>query len=253
MKQLMPLLEQGGSAPKILNFHQFSAAGEGHLTIKEARAQMEEIKRLADLKAKKEKSEKRLKVLTTEELKAETAELAAYEAKRAKMLKEYNHCISFRDGPLPITKINYMVNNSTNKATMRITRNNQPLNYKIYDKFVLKMLGFSEWLEVFEVAFKNHNKSNNQLLKNLKAKFRWVATQTRKLRIPPPPELTSFEFPSAENKTGTKRKKRAEVIHEVFVKDNVVVDKMHRNLVPPAGVVGSVGLVIDEPEARFFV
>ncbi|GKG00418.1 hypothetical protein Tco_0302108, partial [Tanacetum coccineum] len=114
-----PTVTDKGSAPKILNFHQFSTAGEGPLTIKEARAQMEEIKRLADLKAEKEKSEKRLKVLTAEELKAETAELAAYEAKRENMLKEYNHCISFKDGPLPITKISYRVNNSTNKATMR--------------------------------------------------------------------------------------------------------------------------------------
>ncbi|GKG57612.1 hypothetical protein Tco_0587210, partial [Tanacetum coccineum] len=53
--------------------------------------------------------------------------------------------------------------------------------------------------------------------------------------------------------TGTKRKRMAEVIHEVFVKDNMVVDEIHRNLVPPAGVVGSVGLVIDELDAGIFV
>ncbi|GJR59843.1 retrovirus-related pol polyprotein from transposon TNT 1-94 [Tanacetum coccineum] len=253
MKQLMPLLEQGGSTLKISNLHQFSAAEEGPLTIEKARAQMEEIKRLADLKAKKEKSEKRLKVLTVEELKAHAAELDAYEAEKAKMLKEYNHYISFRVDPLPITKISYRVNNSTKKATMRITRNNQPLNYKINDKFVLKMLCLSEWLEVFDVVSKNQNKSNDQLLKNLKANFQWVVTQAGKLGIPPPPEITAFEFPLAEKKTGTKRKRMAEVIHELFVKENVVVDGMHRKLVLPARVVGSLGLVIDESEARIFV
>ncbi|GKF57135.1 hypothetical protein Tco_0170672 [Tanacetum coccineum] len=46
-----------------------------------------------------------------------------------------------------------------------------------------------------------------------------------------------------------KRKRIAKVIHEVFIKEDIVVDGMHRNLVPPAGVVGSPGLVIAEPEA----
>ncbi|GKC45121.1 retrotransposon protein, putative, ty1-copia subclass [Tanacetum coccineum] len=154
------------------------------------------------------------------EVKARATELAAYKEKKAKTLKEYNHCISFRDDPLPITKISYRVNNSTKEATMRITRNNRPLNYKIYDKFVLKMLGFSELLEVIDVASKNQNKSNDQLLKNLKPKFQW---------------------------------RRAEVIHEVFLKDNSVVDGMHRNLVPHARVIGSLELLIEEPEARIFV
>ncbi|GJY75650.1 hypothetical protein Tco_0480766 [Tanacetum coccineum] len=178
------------------------------------------------------------------------AELAAYEAKRAKMLKEYNHCISFRDDPLPITKISYRVNNSTKEATMRITRNNQPLNYRIYDKFILKILGFSKWLEVFDVASKNQNKSNDQLIKNLKAKFQWVATHAGKLGIPPPPKLTAFKFPSPEKKTSTKKKRRVKVIHEVFVKDIMVVDGMNRKLVPPTRVVGSLGLAECKASAR---
>ncbi|GJR19876.1 hypothetical protein Tco_0968403 [Tanacetum coccineum] len=45
----------------------------------------------------------------------------------------------------------------------------------------------------------------------------------------------------------------AEVIHEVFIKDNVVVNGMHRNLIPPVGVVGSLGLVIEESKAGTFV
>nr|GFB46945.1 hypothetical protein [Tanacetum cinerariifolium] len=55
----MPLLEQGGSAPKISNLHQFRAAGKGPLTIKESKAQMKEMKRLAFLEAEKKKYKKR--------------------------------------------------------------------------------------------------------------------------------------------------------------------------------------------------
>ncbi|GJV35751.1 hypothetical protein Tco_1408228 [Tanacetum coccineum] len=84
LKQLMPFIDAGGSVPKLPNLQQ-----------------------LGDLKAKKKKSEKRLKVMTTKELKAHAEELATYKAKRANMLKECNHCITFMDDPLPITKFSY--------------------------------------------------------------------------------------------------------------------------------------------------
>ncbi|GJS43085.1 hypothetical protein Tco_0568128 [Tanacetum coccineum] len=158
IKQLMPLLEQGGSALKITNLHQSIIARECPLTIEEAKAHMEEIKRLAYLKAKMEKSKKRLE-----------------------------------------------------------------------------------------------DKSNDQLLKNLKAKFQWVATLAGKLHIPPLPKLIAFEFPSAKKRTCTKRKRMVEIIHEVFVKHNVMIHAIHMNLVQPAGIVGSLGLVIEEPEDGIFV
>ncbi|GKE11047.1 hypothetical protein Tco_1414598 [Tanacetum coccineum] len=209
-----------------------------------------EIKRLADLKAKKEKSKKRIqKVLSFDELRAQAEELVAYEDKRAKMLEEYNHCISFKANPLPITKISYRINNSTKEASMRIVRNHQQLNLIVYDKFVMKMLGFSKWLELHDLASKVKSKPNDQLLKNLKAKFQWVATQAGKLGIPPLLELTTFELPSNEKKTCMKRKRRAEVIQEVFVKEKIVAGGMLRNLTSPAGVVGSHRLVINETEA----
>ncbi|GJT07364.1 hypothetical protein Tco_0841826 [Tanacetum coccineum] len=63
----------------------------------------------------------------------------------------------------------------------------------------------------------------------LKISCKEVATTADKLGLPPPPQLTAFELPPAEKK----RKIRAEVIHEVFVKENIVVDGMQRNLVPP--------------------
>ncbi|GKD39157.1 hypothetical protein Tco_1259364, partial [Tanacetum coccineum] len=172
LKQLMPLMEEGGSTPKLSNLHQFRTAIEGLLTLEEAKLQMQEIKRLAKLKAKKEKSEKKLKkVLTPEQRKAQEEELAASEAKRAKMIEEYKHCITFTDDPLPITKFSYRVNNFIKEATMRIVRNNHPFNLIVYEKFILKKLAFIEWLELHALASKAQTKSNDQLLKNLKAKF----------------------------------------------------------------------------------
>ncbi|GKD99634.1 hypothetical protein Tco_1387618 [Tanacetum coccineum] len=164
------------------------------MTLEEAKAQMEEIKRLEFLKAEKEKSKNRLKVLTHEELEAQAAELAAYE-----------------------------------------------------------MLGFSEWVEVHALASKVKIKSNGLLLKNLKAKFQWVKTQAVKLGIPPPPQLTAFKLPPTERKVGIKRKRRTELIHETFIKENIVVDRMQRNLTLLEGVVGKAGMVIKEPEAGIFL
>ncbi|GJW04352.1 hypothetical protein Tco_1563208 [Tanacetum coccineum] len=114
---------------------------------------------------------------------------------------------------------------------------------------MLKKRGFTKWLELHELASKVKSKPNDQLLKNLKAKFQWVATQAEKLGIRPPPELTAFELPSVLKK----KKRTTEIIKEVFVKDDIVVDGIHKKLVPPAGVVGSPRLVIDEPEAGIFV
>ncbi|GKB17062.1 hypothetical protein Tco_0850985 [Tanacetum coccineum] len=143
-------------------------------------------------------------------MEAQAAQLAAYEAKRAKMLEEYNQCITFRADPLPITKISYKIDNSTKQESMRITRNNQPLNLTLYDIFVLKMLGFSEWLEVHALAYK----------------------------------LTAFGLTASKKK----RKRSSELIKQIFVKEDIVLDGMHMNLVPPPGVVPSEGLIISDPE-----
>ncbi|GKC30498.1 hypothetical protein Tco_1037792 [Tanacetum coccineum] len=181
-------MEVGGSAPNLPNLHHFRATRDRPMTLEEAKLQMQEAKSLADLIAEREKSEKKIRrVLTPDYMRAQEEELDVIEAKRVKMMDEYNHCINFRDDPLPITKFNYRVNNISKIATMRITRNNQPLNLKIYDKLVLKMLGF-----------------------------------IMKLSIAPPPQFNAFELPLAEKK----RKRRAELIHKVFVKENIIVDGM---------------------------
>ncbi|GKC42230.1 hypothetical protein Tco_1059952 [Tanacetum coccineum] len=70
VKHLMPLIEQGGLDPKMLNLQQFSISD--------------------DLKAEQEKTKRKLKALSNEELEAQAAQLAAYEAKRKRMLEEYN-------------------------------------------------------------------------------------------------------------------------------------------------------------------
>ncbi|GJY32843.1 hypothetical protein Tco_0417312 [Tanacetum coccineum] len=115
-----------------------ATAIKGLLTLEEAKLQMQEIKRLAELKDKKEKFKKKLKkVLTPEQRKAREEELAASEAKRAKMIEEYKQCITFTDDPLPITKFSYRVNNFIKEATMRIVRNNHPFNLIVYEKFIL--------------------------------------------------------------------------------------------------------------------
>ncbi|GJT06420.1 hypothetical protein Tco_0840882 [Tanacetum coccineum] len=156
---------------------------------------------------------------------------------------------NFRDDPIPITKFSYRVNNVLKEATMRITRDNQLLNLKIYEKFILKMLGFSKWLELHALASKKQSASNEQLLKNLKAKFQWVATITGKIGILPESQLTAFELPTAKKK----RKRRTEPIQEVFLEESIMVDGMQRKLVPLVRVVGSAGLVINEDESGFFV
>ncbi|GJS85991.1 hypothetical protein Tco_0752532 [Tanacetum coccineum] len=132
------------------------------------------------------------------------------------------------DSQLLITKFNYKANKSTKISTMCITRNSQPLNYKIFEDFRLKMLGFNEWLEFHKLASKKQGAANDQLLKNLKAKFKWVATTAEKLNIPPQHQLTDFELPLAKLK-----RKRTYFLKEVFVSEDVVVDGMYRNLTPP--------------------
>ncbi|GKG03074.1 hypothetical protein Tco_0310710, partial [Tanacetum coccineum] len=113
---------------------------------------------------------------------------------------------------------------------------------------MLKQLGFIEWIEIHALEFKVKSKSNDLMLRNLKAKFEWIKTQAEKLGIPPPSELTAFGLSAAEKK----RKRSSEIIQEVFVKDNIVVDGMQRNLIPPPGVEGTRGLVIREPESGIF-
>ncbi|GJW64904.1 hypothetical protein Tco_0116788, partial [Tanacetum coccineum] len=91
-------------------------------------------------------------------------------------------------------------------------------------------------------------KAIDTLLRSLSAKFNWIQNQAGKLGLPPPPELTEVGLSAIKKK----RKRTFDMIKEVFVKENIVVDGMKRNLTPPQGIVGSSGLVITEPEAGIF-
>ncbi|GJZ38950.1 hypothetical protein Tco_0585513 [Tanacetum coccineum] len=61
-------------------------------------------------------------------------------------------------------------------------------------------------------------------------------------------ELIAFDLPAFEKK----RKCASELLEEVFMKEDIRVDGMQRNLIPPPGVEGSKGLVIREPEPEIF-
>ncbi|GKE31093.1 hypothetical protein Tco_1450415 [Tanacetum coccineum] len=137
------------------------------------------------------------------------------------MLAEYNHYITFRADQQRITKINYRIDKVTRDETMRIERDNQPLSLIVIENFGLKQLGFSEWIEIQALASKVKGKATDTLLKNLKAKFE-------------------------------KRKIASEMLEEVFVKEDIKVDGMYRNLISPQVFLGSKGLVITEPELGIF-
>nr|GEZ18989.1 hypothetical protein [Tanacetum cinerariifolium] len=111
----------------------------------------------------------------------------------------------------------------------------------------LRMLGFSEWLEVHALASKKSSKSIDSLLQSLKSKFQWVLNQVKNLGLPPPPALATFEMTTKD-----KKRKRNETLKEVFIKERIDVDGTQRNITPPSGVVGKECMVIREPEAGFF-
>ncbi|GJX03220.1 hypothetical protein Tco_0189136 [Tanacetum coccineum] len=243
---LVPFMDEGGSNPKMPSLKPFVNI-EGVLTQEEFIEQLAEIKRLADLRAQEEESEKALKkLLNPATVKAQMLKWKEHEEKKAKLVNEYYQCIQGRTDPLPITKISYIIN-SRKEPTMRITRGNDPLNLTVYPNFRLRMLGFSEWLEVHALASKMSSKSIDSLLQSLKSKFQWVLNQAKNLGLPPPPALASFGM-TAEDK----KRKRMETLKEVFVKERIDVDGTQRNITPPSGVVGKEGMVIQEPEARFF-
>ncbi|GJS89107.1 hypothetical protein Tco_0771743 [Tanacetum coccineum] len=129
-KDIMPFIEEGGLVPKMPNLKSFVLL-EGTLSQEKFMAQLKEMKRLADLKEQEKKSEEELnKLLNPATLKAQALKWEEHEEKKAKILKEFNKCISERTNPLPITKISYVVN-SSKTATMRITRDKDPLNLSL--------------------------------------------------------------------------------------------------------------------------
>nr|GEY42287.1 nucleotide-binding alpha-beta plait domain-containing protein [Tanacetum cinerariifolium] len=139
VNELVSYQGEGGSIPKMPKIKSFITL-EGILSQEEYINQIKKIKRLSDLKAKKEKSKQEpRKMFNQATLKAQAEKWTEHEAKKAKMMEEYNHHISFRADPLPITKISYVVD-SNKEATMKITRGDNPLNLIVHPNFRLRTL-----------------------------------------------------------------------------------------------------------------
>nr|GEW91708.1 hypothetical protein [Tanacetum cinerariifolium] len=162
------------------------------------------------VKYQEEREQELMKLFNPAALKAQAQKWTEHGAKKAKMMEEYKHQISFRADTLPIIKISYVVN-SRKEATMEITRGDNPLNLVVHHNFRLKTLGFSEWLEA------------------------------KRLGLPPPPELATFRLTTKE-----KKRKMTELIKEVFITENIRVDGMDRNLIPLLGIMPIQGLIINE-------
>nr|GFB72069.1 hypothetical protein [Tanacetum cinerariifolium] len=66
---------------------------------------------------------------------AQEKELTELEARRKQQIDqtraEYTRCIEMMDNNLPITKFKYHTDKSSKKKSLIITRNHQPLNYKV--------------------------------------------------------------------------------------------------------------------------
>nr|GEV94174.1 hypothetical protein [Tanacetum cinerariifolium] len=201
MKELIPYIDEGGSNLKMLNVKSF-VTPESVLSQEDLMAQLKEMKRLVNLKTKKEEYEKSL----------------------------------------------WKMMNPATDATIRITRDHDSLNVRVYNKSRLKTLIFSEWLKVYALASKTSSKSNDLIFQSLRANFNWIITQAKKLGLPPPPELAHFGRPAPKKK----RKRTSKILKEVFVTEDIKVDGMYRNLIPPQGFVGSRGLVITKPESGIF-
>nr|GEV56798.1 hypothetical protein [Tanacetum cinerariifolium] len=88
---------------------------------------------------------------------------------------------------------------------------------------------------------------NGLNMRQRRAKFLWVINQVKKLGLPPPPALKTLGMTTKD-----KKRKRIEILKEVFVTKNIAVDGMHRNLIPPFGVIPIDGLVINKHESGIF-
>ncbi|GJS59943.1 retrovirus-related pol polyprotein from transposon TNT 1-94, partial [Tanacetum coccineum] len=119
--ELVKYQEERGSNPKAPKLKPFITL-DGPLSQEEYIKQIKELNRISDLKAEQEKLEQEMrKLLNPATLKAQAQKWTEREAKKAKMMEEYNHQIFLRADTLPITKISYIVN-SRKEATIKITR-----------------------------------------------------------------------------------------------------------------------------------
>ncbi|GJW96170.1 hypothetical protein Tco_0177978 [Tanacetum coccineum] len=138
LEAIMPLMDQGGSAPDLSivkkfriaddplvtieeaklqmeEANRFKIADDPLVTIEEAKLQMEEANRLDDLKTTSEKSEKVLRILNPTQKKAQEKELSEIKAKRENIMNrtraEYNDFIEKMVDELLITNLSITLTN----------------------------------------------------------------------------------------------------------------------------------------------
>ncbi|GJS29892.1 retrotransposon protein, putative, ty1-copia subclass [Tanacetum coccineum] len=126
--------------------------------------------------------EKALNKMNITQLAAQKKKLQEIKAYRKWVMERTRNQSSRVVDNLPITGIKYHIE-PNKQATMTITRNHQPLNFKVYTGLRSKVLGFIEWVEVHALATKKSGRHITQLMKNLAAKFKWVEETAKKLDI----------------------------------------------------------------------
>nr|GEU51622.1 hypothetical protein [Tanacetum cinerariifolium] len=73
------------------------------------------------------------------------------------------------------------------------------------------------------------------------------SNEAKRLGIPLPPELATFRLTVKE-----KKRKMTEFIKEVFVTENIKVDRMDRKLIPSLRIMPIQGVVINESDSGIF-
>nr|GEV80082.1 hypothetical protein [Tanacetum cinerariifolium] len=111
---------------------------------------------------------------------------------------------------------------------------------------ILLLLQNSQLLPEMNLKGKTE-KSNDMLFQSLRAKFQWLIDQSKKLGPPLPPALATFRMTTEDKKMN-----RTEFLKEVFVTEDIKVDGMNKNLIPPPRVMPIQGLVINKPESGIF-
>nr|GEW42542.1 hypothetical protein [Tanacetum cinerariifolium] len=88
LKEIMPYMEEEGSKSKMPNLMSFSMP-DGRMTNEDVMAQLKEMKRSADLKAEKEKSEQSLKkIMNPATIRAQAQKMAEVEGRKRMVIKE---------------------------------------------------------------------------------------------------------------------------------------------------------------------
>lgn len=102
-------------------------------------------------------------------------------------------------------------------------------------------MGFIEWIKVHDVARKLKSKDADELKKNLANKFKWVSDSADRLGLPHLPRLTPLDLPAPRKRNLIQKKRKSFEFNPTLVDVEPNVDGMHKNILPPEGVIGTDG------------